>query len=127
MKLYILMMLLASVILSACNNLGKQSNIVGVYVNTFENNVTHYVELKKDSTFLHYYKKYDEKVAKENRGIWKLSITPEKTEIIFDPWFDFGHINNPSCNGCLSAVELKDGMLIFNYDIPDEVNFIKKK
>jgi hypothetical protein len=121
MKNMILLMPMATFFLFACSK--KNSTVIGKYVNTFEPDADHYVELKADSTFIHYYKKNNE--VKENKGVWRLSIDPEQTQIIFDTWVDFGYKDLPICDHCLRMVQLKDEELMFNVDLPNEVNFKK--
>jgi hypothetical protein len=116
---------LTVILLFACNN-ENTDNIIGRYVNTHELEAKHYVQLDADSTFFHYYKKGAEP-ALENKGHWRTSIRPKKTEIIFDTWVDFGYKDEPVCNGCLRAVKLENGELIFNVDLPNEMNFKKEE
>lgn len=128
MRLFILYIVLG-VIMIGCNNENKSTTndssiVVGKYINTYEPNVVHYVEIKKDSTYLHYYKKANE-VALENSGKWKLVHGKTKTEVIFNSWIDYGYEDEPVCNKCLRAVKFENNELIFSVDLPDELNFIK--
>lgn len=99
--------------------------MIGIYVNTYESEVKHYVQLDADSAFFHYYKRNNE-TAKENRGKWKSLVTPEKTEIVFRTWKTFGYGNSSDCNGCIRFIKLKKGEVIFNSDLPKEMNFKKE-
>ena len=122
----ILIVVLIGLLLSACNSMDEQSNITGKYRNTFEPEATHYVELKTDSTFLHYYKKGNED-AQENKGTWRFIKTDKKEEIMFSTWTTFGINKQYDCNDCLRFVKIKDDELIFNVDLPSEMNFKKEK
>ncbi|CAN5271046.1 hypothetical protein BH09BAC3_BH09BAC3_35170 [soil metagenome] len=117
---------LAIVLLYACNNNESKDNVIGKYVNTYESEAKHYVVLEADSTFLHYYKKNNEAV-KENKGNWKLLITPKKTEIVFRTWKTFGYGDSNDCNGCIRFVKLEKGEMIFDSDLPKEMNFKKEE
>ncbi|MCS6820171.1 MAG: hypothetical protein NZ522_09495 [Chitinophagales bacterium] len=128
MKNWILI-LLVGMLLAACKDVKKSedtTDVTGRYVNTFEPEADHYVDLKADSTYFHYYKKENEP-AKINEGKWSLSIRPNKTEVIFREWTTFGYRGPDSCNGCLWAVKLEEGELKFNVDIRDEMNFKKEE
>lgn len=114
-------------VLTSCNNI-RESNtnkLLGKYINTFEQDAIHYVELKSDSTFVHYYKK-GHTPNKVNKGIWSQIGAPPKNEIKFDTWIDYGYKNEPSCNGCLRFVKVVNGVMIFNFDLPNEMNFTKE-
>ena len=108
-------------VLCGCKN---SENLIGKYENTFESNVIHYVVLKKDHKFLHYYKKGNED-EKINKGVWSLEVTSKKREIKFNTWVDFGYIVGPPCEGCFKFVQIKDGEMIFSYDFPNEMNMLK--
>lgn len=112
-------------LLFACNDNNKD-NVIGKYVNVFEPQANHYVELMADSTFLHYYKKSNETV-KENKGSWKLLLTPKKTEVVFRTWKTFGYGDSTDCNGCIRFVKINNGEMIFDSDLPNEMNFKKEK
>jgi hypothetical protein len=122
----IIIIIFTGLFLSACNSMNEQIDFTGKYRNTFEPEATHYVELKADSTFFHYYKNGDEP-ALENKGYWRTSVRPQKTEIIFDTWVDFGYKDEAACNGCLRAVKIENSELIFNVDLPSEMNFKKEE
>ena len=121
-----IILILGLVLTYSCDKNIINENVIGKYKNTFESNTIHYVELKPDSTFIHYYKRGEE-AAKENKGIWQLSVRPKKTEIVFNTWVDFGYIDEPICNGCLRVVKLKESEMIFNVDLPNEMNFKKEE
>ena len=106
------------------HNIASQNNLIGKYTNSFENGVIHFVELKSDSTFYHYYKNgtQDKQV---NNGTWTILKTKNKTEIVFKTWVSFGINKQNDCNGCIRFVKLKGGELIFDIDLPDEMNFKK--
>lgn len=127
---FFLIIILFSCIIYSCNlkrqeRVENRYDVIGKYENTFDRDASHYVELKADSTFIHYYKKADEQ-PKENRGIWSLLITTKKTEVKFDTWIDYGYKDESSCNGCYKYIQLVDGEMIFSYDLPNEMNFVKK-
>ena len=116
---------LVVILLFACNN-ESTDNVIGRYVNTYESEAKHYIQLDADSTFLHYYKKNNE-TAKENKGTWKLLVTPEKTEIVFRTWKTFGYGDSNDCNDCIRFVKFKKGEMIFDSDLPKEMNFKKEE
>lgn len=123
-----LLILIVLPILFSCNSnnqKGNTSSMIGKYINTFEKDAIHFVELKADSSFIHYYKK-GKALHKENKGIWSVIESPKKIEIKFDTWIDYGYTNISTCNGCIRFVKVRDGELIFSYDLPDEMNFIKE-
>jgi hypothetical protein len=101
-----------------------QNNLIGKYTNSFEKGVIHFVELKPDSTFSHYYKNGTLE-KQENNGTWTISKTKHKTEVVFRTWVSFGINRQYDCNRCIRFVKLKDNELIFNIDLPDEMNFKK--
>ncbi|MGH2667489.1 hypothetical protein [Flavobacterium sp.] len=111
----------------SCNTSNrKNESLLGKYFNNYENNVSHYVELKKDNTYLHYYEDKNHTV-KRNIGVWKSIKRGDEIEIMFSSWIDYGYINQPVCNGCTNFVKLENGELIFNQDLSKEVNFVKKE
>lgn len=126
MRTWLIYVLLGCFLFS-CDNTAtmnkETNNIVGKYVNSYEN-AEHYIVLKKDSTFTHYYKKSQE-TSKENKGTWSISIDAKKTEIKFDEWIDYGYTDESSCDGCYRFVRLKDGEMVFSSDLPNEMNFKK--
>lgn len=113
------------VFLSSCKGHKDLSqNVIGKYVNAFEHNAVHFVELYDDSSFLHYYKKNDSQF--ENRGHWKFRNDNGNPEISFTYWKSFGENKDQACvNGCLAFVKMKNSELIFDGDLPDERNFKK--
>lgn len=122
----ILIIVLFGLLMSACNSKYEQKNLTGKYINTFESEAIHYVELKADSTFLHYYKKGNER-AQVNKGTWKYIGTDKKAEVVFKTWTTFGVNKQYDCKECLRFVKIKDGELIFNVDLPTEMNFKKEE
>lgn len=109
-----------------CKGKTDKESVIGKYVNVFEPETIHFVELRPDSTYFHYYKKNNE-LERINSGKWKLSIRDSKTEIIFRKWITFGYDSfNNSCFECHWAVKLEKGELIFDVDLPDEMNFKKR-
>ncbi len=119
-----IMILLIGMLAAACKKNEQSDDITGRYVNTFEEDANHYVDLKADSSYFHYYKKGN-MPAEINEGKWRLSIRPHKTEIVFRKWITFGYKDLDSCSGCLWAVKLENGELVFNIDLPEEMNFQK--
>lgn len=119
-----MLVLIMGLLLATCKDVKKPEDITGRYVNTYEPEADHYVDLKSDSTYFHYYKK-ENQPAKINEGKWRLSVRSHKTEVVFREWVTFGYKGPDSCNGCLWAVKLEDEELIFNVDIPEEMNFKK--
>lgn len=118
---------LGIVLLYSCNrNVIDTDDVTGKYINTFEPGAIHYVELKADSTFLHYYKKGTE-IPQENRGAWQLLKSDKKDEIVFRTWTAFGSNKQYDCNGCIRYVKLREDEMIFNVDLPDEMNFKKEE
>jgi hypothetical protein len=121
---WLILCLIAIIMNACCNN--QESNVAGKYINKFEQNAKHYIELKNDSTYLHYYKKNGE-LFKENLGSWCLLKSQNKIEIVLDNWTDFGYIDETSCDGCIRVVEFKNCSIIFSYDLPNEMNFYKEE
>ncbi len=111
-----------TVYLLACSN-NDETTITGRYINTYEPNAIHYVELKDDSTYMHFYK--NNKTTKASKGNWNLITKAHKTEIMFSDWYSYGYDALDDCNGCTWFVKLKNGELIFNVDLPEEMNFKK--
>lgn len=122
---YILILLLGATFLYACNPKAPQ-NIAGKYSNAFESNVVHYVELKPDSTFIHFYSRKNEP-AQQNTGTWKLFNDGKEIEIMFNGWTDLGYQFMPMCDGCLKATKLENEKLIFNADHQAATSFSKAK
>ncbi len=98
---------------------------MGKYINCYEEDAIHYVQINTDSTFVHYYKKGNEQ-EKINKGSWRLTTKPSKTEVVFDTWTTFGYNDVDACQKCLWAVKFRDGELVFSYDMPKEMNFTKE-
>jgi hypothetical protein len=120
-------LILGFLLLCSCNrNVVNTDNVVGKYINTFESDAMHYVELKADSTFLHYYKKGAE-IQQENKGTWQLLKSDKKNEIVFRTWVAFGINKKYDCNGCIRYVKLMGDEMIFNVDLPNEMNFKKEE
>ncbi|MGN6568379.1 MAG: hypothetical protein ACTHJ0_10525 [Flavipsychrobacter sp.] len=102
----------------------KKDNIVGKYINDYEKGAVHYVELYPDSTFLHYYKSSSGEF--KNKGKWTAWTDENTTKISLNEWKSFGEFKEDDCvNGCLRQVTLKNEKLVFNIDLPDEMNFRK--
>ncbi|TGD56836.1 hypothetical protein [Flavobacterium humi] len=123
-KIRLIMLLIMPVFIFNCNT-NKNENLLGKYFNNYENNVLHFVELKKDNTYLHYYEGKNHTV-KRNIGTWKSIKKGDEIEIMFSSWIDYGYLNEPVCNSCTNFVKLEDGELIFNQDLPKETNFVKR-
>jgi len=119
-RIVILLMIL---LLNACKQNESRNNAFGKYVNVYEPATTHYVELKEDSTYLHYYKKASDS-SKINQGFWYFEKTRGETQIVFSNWFTYGY-NAGDCNGCINYALLIEGELFFNLDVPIEMNFKK--
>lgn len=114
-------------VIFSCNNEEYMKNgLVGKYYNNFEENVTHYVQLNDDNTYLHYYKNPQENIERENKGEWKFIESDKKNEIMFSDWISFGIYEKEGCSGCLWSVKLKKGELFFSLDLREEMNFYKK-
>lgn len=109
----------------SCNNDNINHNAVGKYVNAYDSESIHYVELRSDSTFIHFYKKSN--IISENTGYWKLLKFKNKTEVVFRTWKNFGYEKSIKCNDCVRFVILKNNELIFDYDLLNEMNFRKMK
>ncbi|GEM_PF-2298620 len=103
----------------------KKEEITGKYFNNYEKDKIHFVELKHDSTYIHYYADRDNQNSEKNIGIWKSIKKGNEMEIMLRSWVDYGYKNDPPCNNCTFFVKLKDGELIFNQDLPYEMNFSK--
>jgi hypothetical protein len=116
---------IVTIILLSCNrDSPSNTNIVGKYVNTFERDAIHYIVIRPDSTFLHYYKKGE--LMQENSGVWDISVAQNDTEIVFKTWKSFGYAKRSDCETCIRFVRLVKGSLIFNVDVPSEMNFQKE-
>jgi hypothetical protein len=65
---YIMIILLS---LQGCSSV---SNISGTYVNKNDPNIINYLQLNKDMTYIHYYKK--DSTSLMQRGVWKIISNP---------------------------------------------------
>jgi hypothetical protein len=122
----LLVWVLCSILTAGCtNNFAMDREIVvGKYVNDHEKGAIHYIKLFSDSTFLHYYKNHDG--IFENKGTWKYYGDDKKEKISFSFWQSMGVYKETGCiNECLRIVEIKNGELIFDVDLPSEKNFRK--
>lgn len=117
-----LMFFLAVIFLIACKQAKKDRDIIGRYINTYEIDAVHYVDLRADNTFLHYYKKMHNE-AKVNEGKWEQA---SDSEIAFREWVTFGFTGPDACFKCLWIVKVSNGELVFNSDIREEMNFKKR-
>lgn len=114
-------LILLFIVIYSCNI--KESKLFGKYINASEPGVTHYVELKADSTFEHFYKTADTTII--SKGEWRYRIKDSGEQIItFLTWNSLGKHKGEQCKNCSWAVEVKDDELIFSYDSP-EMNFNK--
>lgn len=121
---HLLFALSITILFAQCSSTMKKDNIVGKYINDYEKGATQYVELFPDSTFLHYYKgNFGELI---NKGKWTVWVDENVTKISFNEWKSFGEFKEDDCvKGCLRQVILKNEKLIFNVDLPDEMDFRK--
>jgi hypothetical protein len=115
--------------LTSCGGNSKIMNsndVIGKYINIYEPNSDHFVELFANGTFNHQYN--GEEGDFENKGIWKLHQHGDKVEISFDSWKSYGKGKDNLCSGCcLSFVVFKNDVLVFDVDLPMERNFEKVK
>jgi hypothetical protein len=110
-------------LLNACKPPESRNNAIGKYVNDYEPATIHYVILKEDSTYVHYYKKYGDS-SRINTGKWEFEATPVRTEITFNSWMTYGYAAD-YLKGYSTLVYLIKGELFFSFDVPKEMNFKK--
>lgn len=122
MKTFRLLLALSTMVfLFGCE---EKKTIFGRYSNTFDTLAIHYVDLKGDSSFYHFYQK--DSIELVNTGRWSWG---QKNKVWFHKWKPFGVIEDESCkDGCIRGVELKnENELVFSYDMPKEMNFYKQE
>lgn len=113
-----------AIMFSCENNSGE--NIEGKYYNEFEKNVVHYVELKQDGSFIHFYTNKENGEELEHKGTWSKRVTKkDKIKVSFKNWEDFGPYADKE-KILIRSVELDDDELVFSYDLRKEMNFYKK-
>lgn len=94
--------------------------ISGIYYSG-EKDASHYVELKTNGEFLHFYKKGE--LELQNIGKWHFNR--EKCEVLFSRWKSYGDYQDKNCiNGCSAFVKVKNETLLFSFDLK-EMNFEK--
>jgi hypothetical protein len=119
--------LFLTILFSGCTNRTCSTElIVGKYFNYFEDNSTHYIEIRKDSTYVHYYESEIGK-RKVNTGRWSHSNRSNKCKVSFKKWIDFSNKSDNSNFEKSWVVELYKDELIFDYDLPKERNFKKDR
>lgn len=96
---------------------------VGKYYNRYLDDVVHYVSLRKDLSYLHYYKDADG-VEKSHSGTWQFDRID--CEVMLENWTSYGDYSI-SCNDCTLFVNLWDGELVFSYDTKRQSNFFREK
>lgn len=117
--------LIIFIFLYSCRSEKKDvTGVIGKYINSYEADASHYVELKSDSSFFHFYKKGSD-TERINEGKWSSKEKNGFIEITFNTWTTFGYDNGEGCPHCLWSVKLKNDELIFNIDLPIEMNFKK--
>lgn len=122
MKVFRVLVILSSILVFiAC---GERKSIFGRYSNTFDTLAIHYVDLRGDSTFYHFYKRDSTELM--NSGQWSWG---KKNKVWFNEWRHFGGIEDESCEGgCIRGVEFRnENELVFSYDLPNEMNFLRQK
>lgn len=131
----IVFMLIFSFMFLACSE-SSRDELPGKYVNTYEKDAEHYVILKPDSTFFHYYKKKGQE-AHVNEGTYKRISKRFAINII--GWDELGECvyysteNNTGDRHLAMEIyfDTWDQELEFDLNYPDasskEVNFKKVK
>ena len=106
----------------SCNPSNTREEVIGRYINKYEPNAQHYIDVNEDGTFIHVYNSGENE--KINKGTWLLDSSGH--EVSFTTWTSFGKHNDPRClDGCYSSVQLHYGELRFSYDEPD-LNFTRE-
>lgn len=99
--------------------------LVGKYVNKYETAAEHYVVLKPDSSYFHYYKL--DTVERKQSGKWNLSkLSNGGSALTFYDWISFGPQTGISCNGCAFVTDLAGKEIVFSQDLAEKVNFYKE-
>lgn len=113
------------VIMFSCEN-NSDTSIEGKYYNEFEKNAIHYIDLKKDSSFVHYYLNKVNGEEVEHKGTWSKRVTKkDEIKVSFKNWEDFGpYADNKKT--LIRSVKLDGNELVFSYDLRKEMNFYKK-
>lgn len=131
----IVFMLIFSFMFLACSE-SSRDELPGKYVNTYEKDAEHYVILKTDSTFFHYYKKNGQE-AHVNEGTYKR--ISKGFAIFIDGWDELGECvyysteKNTGTRNIMMKIyfDTWDQELEFDLIYPDasskEVNFKKVK
>src|SRR5688572_28123689 len=115
------LILILGLLVCACTT-KKSNEILGKYVNEFDKESIHYVILKPDSTYLHYYKKNDQE--QKNTGKWRFELlSNSRNVIIFHDWVSYGIKTEISCDGCMYGTDLADNEIVFSEDLAEKVNF----
>ena len=113
------------VIMFSCKN-SNDTSIEGKYYNEFENNAIHFIDLKKDSSFVHYYLNKANGEELEHKGTWnKRATKKDEIKISFKNWEDFGPYSDNK-KTLIRSVKLDGNELVFSYDLRKEMNFHKK-
>lgn len=63
-------------------NTCQKNNIIGKYINTYDEKAINYLELKKDMTYYHYYE--EDSILLSQKGRWMIDEDEKNTIILFD-------------------------------------------
>ena len=100
------------------------SSPVGRYVNEYEEEANHYIELLDDHTFIYHYEK--DTIVESLKANWELIKEKEGYRIFFSTWKSFGPFQAEICSNCSWSVVLKDGEMFFSYLMRKEMNFTRE-
>ena len=98
--------------LSSCDN-SCDEDLVGKFYNLASVKEEHYIELKKDSTYVHFYKDSSAKIHSHS-GNWK--FVRDECELVLINWTSFGKFLTP-CDSCIKIVQISGKELLFSYDL----------
>ncbi len=128
-------LIIIGLILSSCtSNYPQNFTVFGKYTNTSDKTTVHYVEVKSDSTYIHYYKRANAP-ALINSGTCVIDqFDLPKTNninIIFSNWKTFDVLltdtqNYSSKEIIKGGIVRPNGVLLFHPDL-DEFNFKKQE
>ena len=118
-----LALVLCAVLTIHCSSL-TENTPVGRYVNEYEKDAKHYIELLDDHTFIYHYEK--DTIVESLKANWELLKEKDGYRIFFSTWKSYGPFHSEGCSNCAWSVAMEEGELFFSYLMRKEMNFTKE-
>jgi len=83
---YLIILLLSIDSFHGCRQKSCNNDIAGKYINNYMDAETHYIIIKNDSTYFHYYENKND-IVKSHSGTWR--YYEDDCEILFSNWYSY--------------------------------------